>query len=61
MVSAPTEPDKKYFGIVETAFKDRFRNHKGDFHKKKSVDSADLNRHIRKLKDEKITPSIKWN
>ena len=30
-VSAPSKPDKKNFGIAETAFKDRFRNHTKDF------------------------------
>ena len=27
LVSAPSKPDKKYFGIAETAFKDLFKNH----------------------------------
>ena len=26
-VSASSKPDKKYFGIAKTSFKDRFRNH----------------------------------
>ena len=30
-VSAPSKPDKKYFGITKTSFEDRFRNHTGDF------------------------------
>ena len=59
MVSSPSEKDKKYFGIAETVFKDRFRNHTRDFRQKKFVNSTDPNKHIWKLKDKKITPSIK--
>ena len=53
MVSSPSEKDKKYFGIAETVFKDRFRNHTRDFRQKKFVNSTDANKHIWKLKDEK--------
>ena len=31
VVSAPSKPDKKYFGIGETSFKERFRNDTTDF------------------------------
>ena len=27
VASAPSKPDEKYFGIAETVFKNRFRNH----------------------------------
>ena len=37
VVSAPSKPDKKYFGIAEASFKDRFRNHTRDFGHKKNV------------------------
>ena len=37
VVSAPSKPDKKYFGIAETSYKDRFRNHIIDFRHKKNV------------------------
>ena len=33
--AAPSKPDKKYFGIAETSFKDRFRNHTRVFCRKK--------------------------
>ena len=61
MVSAPSKPDKKYFGIAETSFKDRFRNHARDFRHKKYVNSTELSKYMWKLKDENITASIKWN
>ena len=34
VVAAPSKPDKKYFAIVKTSFKDRFRNHTRDFRHK---------------------------
>ena len=34
VASALSKPDKKYFGITDTSFKDRFRNHARDFHHK---------------------------
>ena len=55
-----TEP-KKYFGIAGTSFKDRFRNHTRDFRHKKYVNSTELSKYMWKLKDEKITATIKWN
>ena len=61
MVSAPSKPDKKYFGIAETSSKDCFRNHTRDFRRKKYVNSNELSKYMWKLKDEKITASIKWN
>ena len=61
VVSAPSTPDKKYFGIAETSFKDCFRNHKRDFRHKKYVNSTELSKYMWKLKDEKIRTNIKWN
>ena len=54
MVSAPSKPDKNNFGIEETSFKDRFRNHTKDFHHKKYVSSTELSKYMCKLKYEKI-------
>ena len=61
MVSALGKPDKKYFDIAETSFKDRFRSHTRDFRLKKYVNSTELSKYMWKLKDEKITANIKWN
>ena len=58
-VSAPSKPDKKYFGIAETSFKDRFRNHITDFRHKKYVNSTELSKYMLKLKDKKIIATIK--
>ena len=32
VVSTPSRPNKKYFGIAETIFNDHFRNYARDFH-----------------------------
>ena len=61
VISAPNTSDKKYFGIAETSFKYRFRNHTRDFRHKKYVNSTELSKYMWKLKDEKITATIKWN
>ena len=59
MVSASSKPDKKYFGIAETSFKDCFRNSRRDFYRKKYVNSTEVFKHMWKLKDKKITGNIK--
>ena len=47
------------FGIAETSFRDRFRNHTTDFRHKMHVSSAELSKYIWKLKDEETTANIK--
>ena len=61
MLSAPSKPDKKYFGIAETSFKYCFRNRTRDFRHKKYVNSTELSKDMWKLKEEKITANIKLN
>ena len=53
VVSSYSKPDKKCFGIAETTFKGRSRNHAKDFCHKKYVNSTERFKYIRKLKDEK--------
>ena len=60
IVSAIHKPDKKYFGISETPFKDRYNNQTRDFKHKEYVNSTELSKYIWKLKDEGETPSITW-
>ena len=45
----------------KTAFKDHFRNHAKDFRHKKYVNRTELSKFMWRLKDEIITPGIKWN
>ena len=61
VVSALGKPDKKYFDIAETSFKDRFRSQARDFCHKKYDNSTERSKYMWKLKDEKITANIKWN
>ena len=61
VVSAPKNADKKYFGIGEISFKDRFRNHTRDFRHKKYFNSTELSKYMWQLKDKQITATIKWN
>ena len=61
VVSAPSKPSKKYLGIAETSFKDRFKKHTRDFCKKRYVNSTEHPKYMWKLKDGKITPRKKWN
>ena len=42
VISAPGKPDKKFFGIAKTSFKDCFRNHTRDFCHKKYDSSTEL-------------------
>ena len=39
VVSAPSKPDKKYFGITENIFEKGFKTHTRDFYHKKYVNS----------------------
>ena len=61
IVSAIHKPNKKYFGISETPFKDNYNNHTRDFRHKEYVNSMEQSKYIWKLKDEGETPSITWN
>ena len=61
VVSAPGKPDKKFFDVAETSFKDPFSNHTRDFRHNRYVNSTELSKYMWKLKEEKITANIKWN
>ena len=61
IVSTTNKPDKKYFGMYETPFKDRYRNHTRDFRHKKYVNSTELSKYFWKLKEEGETLSVTWN
>ena len=55
MVSAPSKPDKKYFSIAETSFKDRFGNYTRDCRHEKYINSTELSKYMLKLNDELST------
>ena len=54
--------DKKkfYFGVSETVFKKRFRNHKKEFNYVKYRNSTELPQYIWQLRNLNMTPTISW-
>ena len=55
------KPEKKYFWISETPFKDRYNHHTIDFRHKEFVNNTELSKNIWKLKYKGETPSTTWN
>ena len=56
-----TNDEKKfYYGVSETPFKERFRNHKRDFNHDKYRNSTELSKYIWQLNDLNIIPKITW-
>ena len=52
--------EKIYYGLCETNFKERYRNHTSFFRHEKNRNESELSNHIWALKKDKIVPSIKW-
>ena len=52
---------KFYFGVSETPFKERFRNHKRDFKYDIYRNSTELSKYIWALKEEEKSFEIKWD
>ena len=56
-----TNDEKKfYYGVSETPFKERFRNHKRDFNHDRYRNSTELSKYIWQLNDLNIIPKITW-
>ena len=49
-----------YYGLCETAFKERCRNHTSSFRHEKNRNETELSNYIWTLKKDKMVPSIKW-
>lgn len=54
------DESKFYYGVSETPFKERFRNHTKEFKHAKYRNSTELSKYIWKLKDASITPLVSW-
>ena len=56
------DKSKFYYGVSETPFKERFRNHTNKFKHAKYRNSTELSKYmwIWKLKDASITPLVSW-
>ena len=60
-VENDTNDEKKfYYGVAETPFKERFRNHKRDFNHVRYRNTTELSKYIWQLKDLNIIPIITW-
>ena len=51
---------KKWLGVAETLFKERYSNHTWDFKHKKYMKCTELSKSIWNLKNQGITPKVKW-
>ena len=54
------DAEKIYYGLCETTFKERYRNHTSSFRHEKNRNETELSNCIWALKRDKIVPSIKW-
>ena len=55
--------ERIYYGLCDTAFKEKHRNHTSSFKnekKKRNRNDRELSNYILALKNDKIVPSIKW-
>ena len=52
--------EKFYFGLADTTFKERYRNHIRDFKHEKYENSTELAKYIWQLKPDNISFSVKW-
>ena len=52
--------ERIYYGLCETASKERYRNQASSFRHKKSRNETELSNYILALKKDKIVLSIKW-
>ena len=58
MLKTANDEKKFYFGVSETLFKERFRNHKKELNYVKYRNSTELSKYIWKLRDLNISPKI---
>ena len=52
--------EKFYFGLADTTFKERYKNHIRDFKQDKYENSTELAKYIWQLKRDQISFSVKW-
>ena len=51
---------KFYYGLTESSFKERFRNHTISFNHRRYQNKIELSKYIWTLKHQNKTPTIKW-
>ena len=60
VVNDSNDEGKFYFGLADTTFKERYRNHIRDFKHEKYENSTELAKYIWQLKRDNISFSVKW-
>ena len=63
-ISAPTKPEKIYYGLTEGEFKTRHRNHKTSFSHSSKRNATELSKYYWKLRDEGVNATdikVKWS
>ena len=60
-ITAPSTPQKTYIGLTEREIKVRINEHKATFKNKKYSNSTTLSSYVWELKDNGLTPNLKWS
>ena len=60
MINDSNDEETFYFGLADTTFKERYRNHIRDLKHEKYENSTELAKYIWKLKRDNISFSVKW-
>ena len=60
VVNDSNDEEKLHFGLADTTFKERYRNHVRDFKHEEYENSAELAKYIWQLKRDNISFSVKW-
>ena len=60
VINDSNDEEKFYFGLADTTFKERYRNHIRDFNHEKYKNSTELAKYIWQLKRDNISFSVKW-
>ena len=60
MINESNDEETFYFGLADTTFKERYRNHIRDLKHEKCENSTELAKYIWKLKRDNISFSVKW-
>ena len=60
MVNKSNDEEKFYFGLADTTFKERYRNHIRDFKHEKYENSTELAKYMWQLKRDNISFSVNW-
>ena len=60
-VKAPNKTTMTYYGLTEMTFKERYYGHTSSLRHEKNKNETELSKYVWKLRNEGISPSIKWS